>query len=158
MDPTADLTEWDVSFEMNKAKAYTKMYEKDVLHNVEYINMAIESFKVALALDSNIHEANFNIATAYYNQGVYKVRRIDANTEFDSLIVIQDQCIQLFLKARPYMMKAYELHPRHKDTLRGLWFINRALSDDEQAEFYRGELERNIKNGTIEEGELPGNK
>jgi len=158
IDPTADLKQWDINFHLNKAKAYTKLYERDPAKNPETIEKAIDNFKVALVLDSTIHDANFNVATAYYNMGVYKVRKINANTEFDSLIKIQDECIQLFIKALPYMQRAYNVRPRHKDTLKGMWFINRALSEDEKAEYYRGEMERLIKNGTIEEGSLPRQK
>jgi tetratricopeptide (TPR) repeat protein len=151
MNPSIDLTEWDINYHLNKAKALTKVYERDVYKNDFIIDQAIESFKLVLAMDTNNHEANFNIGTAFYNRGVYKVRKITFDVEIDSLILIQDQCIQLFLKALPYMEKAYELRPRHKDTLKGMWFIERALSEDEKAGFYRGEIERLILNGTIEE-------
>lgn len=157
-NPSIDLTQWDVNFQLNQAKALTKVYERDVYRNDHIIEKAIESFKLVLALDSGNHEANFNIGTAYYNRGVYKVRKINFDVEIDTLILIQDQCIQLFQKALPYMQKAYEIRPRHKETLKGMWFIERALSNDERSEFYRKEIERFILDGTIEEGNSQNKK
>ena len=52
-----------------------------------------------------------------------------------------DHCVSLFLKALPYMLKAYDLNFRRKDVLEGLVGIYYGLNDDEKYEKYKAELD-----------------
>jgi ABC-type multidrug transport system ATPase subunit len=54
---------------------------------------------------------------------------------------IQRVSRELFTRALPYMLKAYEMNPKRKETLLGLEGIYYSLQDNEKSEEYRRQYE-----------------
>ncbi|MDZ4822422.1 MAG: hypothetical protein SH856_03080 [Flavobacteriales bacterium] len=154
----AELRDKQIAFYKALAQAHANIYLQDVYDNVVFINQAIGYYIKALEQDSLDYEANYNVATAYYNQGVHILRTIGPQTTIDDLIIIQDQCVQLFTDALPYMLKAHGQRPDRQETLKGLYIIYRALSDDAQQFFYKEELERMSREGLFVPNKMDQNK
>jgi hypothetical protein len=71
---------------------------------------------------------------------------MDYELPFEELFAVQERVMELFTKALPYMLKAYELDPTRKTTLQGLSGIYFGLNDIEKSEYYQkllDELESN---------------
>lgn len=147
-EPAHDFTAQSVEFYKNMARACRLLYENGDTGAVLYFDKMVEYYKKALALLPDDFQANYNLSVNYYNQGVDRIRRIDHTTEIFELMAIQDECIALFRKALPFMLKAHETDPEHQNTLKGLMAIYKSLSEDERATAYREELEALIKNKT----------
>jgi hypothetical protein len=62
--------------------------------------------------------------------------------DIEKLNALQDHCIDLFLKALPYMKKAYALNWKKRESLIGLSSIYLGLNDVEKSEFYKQELKK----------------
>ena len=58
---------------------------------------------------------------------------------------VQDACIALFERALVPMQAAHALQPERLETLKGLMTVHRALSQLDESERYRVELERVIR-------------
>lgn len=139
----------DVEFFKNMGRACRQLYERSDGENMAYFDQMLEYYNRALAIAPNDFQTNYNLGVNYYNRGVYKIRKIDHNTEIFELIRIQDECIALFKEALPFMLSAHENDPEHGDTLKGLMAIYRSLSDQVQALAYQEELEQLISEGKV---------
>ncbi len=144
INPEMDFTARDIEFMLYKASKLSVIYEKasdpaeqDRL-SIDIVNLYMGVIK----LDSNDIGANYNLAIHYYNQGVNIIDNMDYELPFDELFKIQEKVMELFTKALPFMLKAYELDPTRKATLQGLSGIYFGLSDIEKSEYYQKELEK----------------
>ncbi|MCB0760656.1 MAG: hypothetical protein KDC12_03965 [Flavobacteriales bacterium] len=147
-DPFFTYATFDKDFNSALAVAYETQYYKDN-NDKTLINKAIAYYNNVLTIDPLDYTANFNTAIDYYNQGVYKVKRIDYNTDIVELMMIQDECVKLFKQSLPYMLKAYDQTPERRETLIALMAIYRALNDYDRSEFFEETLERLIREGKI---------
>ena len=138
--PDQDFKNKKVEFYRALATAFGNRYQKDPLNNREYFDLTIEALTNVLQLDSNDYAANYNMSIYYFNEGVYKIDNISSVSSLTDIILIQDQSIQLFKKAEPYMLKAHGIKKR-EETFRGLRAIYKALSEQEKFEKYDQELE-----------------
>ncbi|MFT5183852.1 MAG: tetratricopeptide (TPR) repeat protein [Flavobacteriales bacterium] len=149
-EPFYDFSQFDLDF----YKAIAGSYEKIFYHDVEQkdnVQDAIHYYSLALEIDPEDYTSNFNTAIDLYNQGVYKVRLIDYDTEIVELLMIQDECIKLFKQSLPFMLKAHEQTPERRETLVALMAIYRALNDYERSDYFQETLENLIKSGKISE-------
>lgn len=147
-NPEMDFTGRDVEFSLYKASRLSILYEKaDPTTNLDALGVQIiELYEKVIALDSNNVSANYNLAIHYYNQGVNMIDNMDYELPFEELFAVQERVMELFTKALPYMLKAYELDPTRKATLQGLSGIYFGLNDIEKSEYYQkllDELESN---------------
>ena len=124
-----------VSFLKRLAYAYdlTFVQNKNLVH---YFNLADQTYKQVLAIDSNDVKTNFNIATLYYNQAVNLIQQVDYNLDLVALSDIQDNQIALFKASLPYMLKAYKLNSKNPETLKGLAGIYFSLGDKGTSDKY----------------------
>jgi hypothetical protein len=97
----------------------------------------VDTYKRVLALDSSNYGANYNLATLYYNRGVYNIQLITADNDIPSIQQIQEVSREFFTLALPYMLKAHRMRPDRKETILGLEGIHYSLQDDEQSRHYR---------------------
>jgi hypothetical protein len=139
--PNTDFQDKDVMFNLALATIYSKLAEKDSASAKLYYPKTIALFNEVLAIDSNNVSANYNMGILYYNQGVEIVNNMDYSLDIEQLNQVQDRIIELFKKSLPYMLKAYELNPKRKETLIGLQGIYFSLNDIEKSEAYKKELE-----------------
>lgn len=150
LDENYDFKSEDIKFyNVLASSVYSVIYDEDRTKNEEFFNKAIEAYGVVLNLDSNDYNANYNTAVLYYNMGVNKIKSLDPESPIPIIVGTQDECVVLFKKALPFMLKAYELNPRRREVLIGLSGIYFSLNDIEQSNHYNKLLEELDKtNGT----------
>ncbi|MCB0793726.1 MAG: hypothetical protein KDB88_03230 [Flavobacteriales bacterium] len=136
MGKEGELTVKDVEFNNALGTVYTKLYNQD-REAVAWYDRAVATFKRVLELDRDNYGANYNLATLFYNRGVFNIQRIGAHSDIPSIQRIQEVSREFFLDALPYMLKAFEMNPSRRETLLGLEGIYYSLQDPERSEHYR---------------------
>lgn len=136
VEPNATFKERDIEFQNALGTVYTKRFNQD-RQQLAWYDKAVVTYRQVLALDSNNYGANYNLATLYYNRGVYNIQRISADNDIPSIQQIQEASREFFTLALPYMLKAHRMNPTRKETLLGLEGIHYSLQDTEQSEHYR---------------------
>lgn len=136
MAPDTVLTDRDIEFGNALGTVYVKLYTQD-RKQLEWYDKAVSTYKHVLALDSSNYGANYNLATLYYNRGVYNIQLITADNDIPSIQQIQVVSREFFTLALPYMLKAHRMRPDRKETILGLEGIHYSLQDEEQSRHYR---------------------
>ncbi len=139
-DPSSNLKDLDIKFHLVLGNIYSELYDLNKGVKNEFFNQVKNTFEYVLEKDSNNWSANYNLGIHYYNEAVNKIKYQDFDLDLISIELIQDEAIELFKKALPYMQKAYELNPKKKETLIGLAGIYFSLNDSMQSEKYNNEL------------------
>lgn len=144
INPSIDFAARDIEFMLYKASKYSILFDDpaNADRSEELSKNIVELYEKVLLLDSNNISANYNLGIHYYNQGVNIIDNMDYELPFEELFAIQEKVMELFQKALPYMLKAYELDPKRKATLQGLSGIYFGLNDIEKSEYYQKELEK----------------
>lgn len=140
--PRMDFTGRDIQFKLVLASVYSVYYDESDGTDTLMLDKIKGLYEDVLTLDSNNVSANYNLGILYYNQAVSIIEQMDYDMALVRLYEIQEQCISLFLKALPYMRKAYKLNPQRKETLIGLSGIYFSLNDIERSEAFKEELEK----------------
>ena len=104
---------------------------------MEWFDKATRTYKDVLRLEPENYGANYNLATLYYNLGVYRIRAINADDEIPTIEEIQKVARELFNEALPYMLKAHDMNPTRRETLLGLEGIYYSLQDESNSERFR---------------------
>ncbi|MBL7951380.1 MAG: hypothetical protein JNM62_06635 [Flavobacteriales bacterium] len=136
LDPKADLGGRTIEFTNALGTVYTKRFNQDRTRT-EWFDKAIVAYKEVLAIDPENYGANYNLATLFYNRGVYNIQRIDADDEIPSILQIQEASREFFQQALPYMLKAHDMNPTRRETLLGLEGIYYSLQDQENSDKFR---------------------
>lgn len=136
LDPARDLRERDIEFSNALGTVYTKQFNQD-RNLLDRFDKAVATYKHVLELDPANYGANYNLATLYYNRGVYNIQRISSENDIPSIQNIQEASREFFRDALPYMLKAFEMNPGRKETLLGLEGIYYSLQDEQKSEQYR---------------------
>jgi hypothetical protein len=134
--PDTVLTGQDIEFENALGTVYVKLFNQD-RNQLDWYDKAVATYKRVLAMDSTNYGANYNLATLFYNRGVYNIQRITADNDIPSLQQIQEASKEFFTQALPYMLKAHLMKPNRKETILGLEGIHYSLQDEEQSRHYR---------------------
>ncbi len=140
ISPATDFKDKDVEFKLALATIYNSQNPADSTFNQATADKAITLYKEVLSLDSNNASANYNLGILYYNKAANLVNNMDYDEPLDIVNQKLDLCVELFLKALPYMKKAYDLNWRRQDVLEGLVGIYYGLNDDEKYEKFSQEL------------------
>lgn len=130
----------DIEFDNALGTVYTKRFNQD-REDTTWFTKAVDLYKRVLALDSNNYGANYNLATLYYNRGVYNIQRINAGTDLPTIGQVQEVSKVYFMQALPYMLRAHEMNPRRRETLLALEGIHYSLQDIDKSEEYRHKYE-----------------
>ncbi|MCB0792424.1 MAG: tetratricopeptide repeat protein [Flavobacteriales bacterium] len=125
-----------IEFENALGTVHTKLYNQD-REDLTHYDLALRTYERVLEVDPDNYGANYNLATLYYNRGVYNIQRIGAENDIPSLQRIQEVSRSFFMQALPYMLKAFEMNPKRRETLLGLEGIYYSLQDTESSEHYR---------------------
>lgn len=149
VDAGYDFSPHEIDLYSNLASGFRKLYEADREQNKPYIDRAISCYEKVLSVEPDNYTANYNLAICYYNQGAWRISKINYQTEIFELVMIQDECIKLFKLSVPYMLEAHRQNPERLETLQGLRAIYWALNEDEKSESYYQEMQRLIKEGKI---------
>lgn len=130
----------DVEFNNALGTVYTKRFNQDREDTV-WFNRAAALYRRVLAIDPSNYGANYNLATLYYNRGVYNIQRINAGTDLPTIGQVQEVSKDFFLQALPYMEKAHSMNPTRRETLLGLEGIYYSLQDTGKSEEFRHKYE-----------------
>lgn len=136
MNPDTVITSSDIEFDNALGTVYVKLFAKD-RQQLKWYDKAVETYKRVLAMDSSNYGANYNLATLYYNRGVYNIQRISADNDIPSIQEIQEVSREFFTLALPFMLKAHGMKPDRSETILGLEGIHYSLQDEEQSRHYR---------------------
>lgn len=136
MAPDTNLTGQEIGFGNALGTVYVKLFTRD-REQLKWYEKAVGAYKGVLALDSSNYGANYNLATLYYNRGVYNIQQISPENDIPSLQQIQVASREFFTLALPYMLKAHRMKPDRKETILGLEGIHYSLQDEEQSRHYR---------------------
>lgn len=142
VDPSNDLSEKDVKFYLKIATVYVTLYE--VRANTPagdiFFDKAKDEYVKIISMDKDNLTANYNLGIHFYNKAVNIIKNLDVGTSLEDLAAKEDECVNLFLQALPYVKTAYELDPQRKETLIGLTGIYWSLNDLEKYQFYNDKL------------------
>lgn len=139
--PEVDLRDQDIKFKLALASMLNQYAEQNNSLDSTSIHQIKTIYEDVLAIDSLNGSANYNIGILYYNEAANIINNMDYDMDLENLNRLQDICIDLFLKALPYMKKSYELNWNRKETLIGLGNIYHGLNDTEKEAYYKKELE-----------------
>ncbi len=136
LDPQANLRKREVEFLNALGTVYTKRFDQDrtVLN---WFDKAVDTYRKVLSLDPENYGANYNLATLYYNRGVYNIQHITAEDDIPSIQRIQEVSREYFQEALPFMLKAHDMNPDRRETLLGLEIIYYSLQDQENSDRFR---------------------
>lgn len=132
-----------IEFEKRKSERFYEFWEADV-KQVDWLTRCIQLYEKILKEDPTDCEAMNNIAIIYYNIGVFKIKQIDADVEFDALMKIQDDALALFHQALPYAQATFNDCPKSATQYKALMFIYRAIGNDEQFNQLQQEFKTNF--------------
>ena len=156
IEPGVNLTDQDIMFNLALATVYGKIAEDDTSKQEEFFDKAKKLYMEVLEKDSNNISANYNLGILYYNEGVEIVNHMDYSYDLVQLNAVQDQIIKLFKQALPYVLRAFRLNPKRKETLIALQGIYFSLNDIEESEKYKRLLEELEKEEELNPGGSAG--
>ncbi len=136
LSPEHDFRARDIEFNNALGTVYTKRYGED-REDTTWFVLAVRTYGAVIALDPENYGANYNLATLFYNRGVYNIQKITPENDIPSLQDIQRASRYYFMEALPYMLKAFDMNPTRKETLLGLEGIYYSLQDIDKSEHYR---------------------
>lgn len=144
VDPSSDFSEKDIKFYMKIATIYVTLYE--VRANSPsgdiFFEKAKNEYLRIINMDKGNLTANYNLGIHFYNKAVNIIKNLDVGTSLEVLSEKEDECVELFLQALPYVKTAYELDPQRRETLIGLTGIYWSLNDLEKYQFYQDKLKQ----------------
>ncbi len=151
LDARADVRDEEADLHLHLGQANALLLEalrtEDVASGAAsgLLDRAVAHYTEALRLRPGDYRAEYNRAIVLYNHGVRQLKRIAPETSLFDLMEIQDACVTLFERALGPMQAAHALQPERLETLKGLMTVHRALSQLEESERFRIELERVIR-------------
>ena len=140
----AELKDLKIEFNSKMAEGHYRNWIKNTDDNHHY-SMCMDFYAKVLALDNRNCTANLNLAIVNYNQGVYMIRKIGAQTDMMDLISIQDESVKKFKSAIPYAQQAFASCAPSPTNYKVLMFVNRALGREEEFLRLKKESEKKFK-------------
>lgn len=139
-----ELKDLKVEFNSKMAEGHYRNWIKNTEDAHHYV-LCLEYYSKVLALDNRNCTANLNLAIVNYNQGVYMIRKIGAQTDMMDLISIQDESVKKFKSAIPYAQQAFASCTPSPTNYKVLMFVNRALGREEEFLRLKKESEKKFK-------------
>lgn len=136
IQPNADLRPREIEFANALGTLYTKRFNEDRT-KLEWFERATEAFLGVLRMEPANYGANYNLATLYYNMGVYRIRALQAEADIITMQQVQEVAREYFQQALPYMLKAHDMNPSRRETLLGLEGIYYSLQDEMNSDKFR---------------------
>jgi hypothetical protein len=134
--PKADLKARETEFANALGTLYTKRFNEDRTRT-EWFEKAVATFQGVLRTDPGNYGANYNLATLFYNMGVFRIRALQAEADIITMQQVQEVAREYFQLALPFMLKAHDMNPTRKETLLGLEGIYYSLQDEMNSEKFR---------------------
>ena len=127
---------------LSKAFKYSSLHKQDSALNQSHWSEALDTYKEVLKIDSTDAKANYNIGVLFYNKAVNLISSLEyGEIDIISISQIEDQSLELFKEALPYMLVAFDKKPDDQGIIKGLAGIYFSLRDFETSDRYRAMLE-----------------
>ena len=150
VDANTSFSPFDIEINKSMASMHYLIWQNDI-SNTHHAEQCAHFYEALLTADPTNCHALYNLSILYYNQGVYKIRSIDSNTDIIQLIMIQDECVALFKQALPYAEKTFENCPKKLEYYKALMFAHRALGHEDMYNKYLSESEDLINQGILKQ-------
>ena len=136
LNPTADMRARQAEFANALGTLYTRRFNEDRTRT-EWFEKATDTYRGVLRIDPENYGANYNLATLFYNMGVYRIRALQAEADIITMQQVQEVAREYFQLALPFMLKAHEMNPGRRETILGLEGIYYSLQDEMNSEKFR---------------------
>ena len=140
----AELKDLKVEFNSKMAEGHYRNWIKNTEDNHHYA-LCLDYYSKVLGLDNLNCTANLNLAIVNYNQGVYMIRKIGAQTDMMDLISIQDESVKKFKSAVPYAQQAFNSCSSSPSNYKVLMLVNKALGKEDEYLRLKKESEKKFK-------------
>lgn len=140
----SELKDLKIEFNSKMAEGHYRNWIKNT-EDTHHYSLCLEFYSKVLSLDNRNCTANLNLAIVNYNQGVYMIRRIGAQTDMMDLISIQDESVKKFKSAIPYAQQAFASCAPSATNYKVLMFVNRALGREDEYLRLKKESEKKFK-------------
>ena len=124
------------------AKTYEELAQKDEVGKNLHLQNTEKLYIEVINNEDNNLIANAGLGIIYYNQAVEIINKQSYDIDVVTLNQIQDECVLIFKKALPYMLKAYNIDKLNYNTLEGLSGIYFGLNDIPNSNKYKEELNK----------------
>lgn len=151
VNPLTNFEEYDKQIFKILGQSHYRIWEDNIKDQSEAL-ISNDYFQRVLIIDPDDCDAILNLVILHYNQGVFKIRSIDINTDIGQLIPIQDSAIRNFMTALPYAEKCFRTCPPSVESYKGLMYCNRAIGKEELYLELKNDLEQKIRSGEIKTG------
>jgi tetratricopeptide (TPR) repeat protein len=148
VDPSFSFKTFDAEIYKSLAQGHYSIWQNNT-QDPHHANQCNTYYTKLLSVDPTNCEASYNLSILHYNQGVYKIRSIDSNMDIIELIMIQDECVQLFKEALPHAENTFKNCPPKIDYYKALMFTYRALGKEDMYTKYLNESEELIRSGAL---------
>jgi hypothetical protein len=139
-----ELRDLKLEFNSKMAEGHYRNWVKNT-EDTHHYALCLEYYSKVLSLDNRNCTANLNLAIVNYNQGVFMIRKIGAQTDMMDLISIQDESVKKFKAAIPYAQQAFASCNPAPTNYKVLMFVNRALGREEEFLRLKKESEKKFK-------------
>jgi tetratricopeptide (TPR) repeat protein len=130
LDKAIQLDPKNSDLKINLATVCEKIKEKDKTNEAKYSAKEERLYKEVITAEPSNFRANYNLGVMYYNRAIAIIDASDPDqTGIEELSKLQDKTNPIFLQAKPYFLKAYQIDPKKKEVLEGLAGIYFALND-----------------------------
>jgi hypothetical protein len=136
VEPDKDFKQQDVQYFNALGSMLSEHYERNKSKNAEFADLSIKYLHKTLEIEPDNLTSNMIIGVLLYNKGVDLILELDPNASLEVLIETQDKCVELFLKAKPYLLKAHAKDPTNCEIIKGLKGIEFNLNDKEKVKNY----------------------
>lgn len=136
LDPKTDLRAREAEFSNALGTLYTKRFNADRTRT-EWFEKATDTYRGVLRIDPENYGANYNLATLFYNMGVYRIRALQVEADIITMQQVQEVAREYFQLALPFMLKAHDMNPGRRETVLGLEGIYYSLQDEMNSEKFR---------------------
>ncbi|MEM6522472.1 MAG: hypothetical protein AAGF85_20350 [Bacteroidota bacterium] len=127
---------------LSKAFKYSSLHKQDSVLNQSHWSGAIDTYKEVLKIDSADTKANYNIGVLLYNKAVNLISSLEyGEIDIISISQIEEQSLDLFKEALPYMLSVFNKKPDDQGAIKGLAGIYFSLRDFETSDRYRAMLD-----------------
>ena len=136
LDPKTDLRAREAEFSNALGTLYTKRFNADRTQT-QWFEKATDTYRGVLRIDPENYGANYNLATLFYNMGVYRIRALQVEADIITMQQVQEVAREYFQLALPFMLKAHDMNPGRRETVLGLEGIYYSLQDEMNSEKFR---------------------
>lgn len=105
-----------------------------------YFEKQRDVYQKAVNMNPGSQVANYNLGITYYNRGVDLIKGLSYDLELDALKEAVEISSNLFLQAKPYIEKVYQLNKQNENALLALISIYYNLNEMEKSEQMNKEL------------------